>query len=67
MRVTDGSGIQTNMAGKYRCREILAPGDIEDYRESTLTFPRLLLPLTRPAARGAATADGHGVGVFLAH
>lgn len=39
VRVTGGLGIQTNMAGKYRCQEILAPGNIEDYCESTLTFP----------------------------
>lgn len=67
MRVTDRLGIQTNMAGNYRCREILAPDNIEDYSESTLTFPYLLLPLTRPTACGAATADSHDVGVFLAH
>lgn len=67
MRVTDRLGIQTDMAGKYRCQAILAPGNIEDYRESTLTFPQMLLPLTWPTACGAATADSHGVGVFLAH
>lgn len=67
MRVTDRLGIQTDMAGKYRCQEILALCNIEDYRESTLTFPQLLLPLTRPTACCAATAGSHGVGVFLAH
>lgn len=39
LRVTDRLGIQTNMADKYRCQEILAPGNIEDYCESNLTFP----------------------------
>jgi len=39
VRVTDRLGIQTNMADKYRCQEILAPGNIEDYCESNLTFP----------------------------
>lgn len=68
VRVTDRLGIQTNMADKYRCQEILAPGNIEDYCESNLTFPWLLLPLIWPMARGAAaTADSHDAGVFLAH
>lgn len=39
VRVIDGLGIQTKMAGKHRCQEILAPGNIEDYCESNLTFP----------------------------
>lgn len=67
MRVIDGLGTQTNMAGKYRCQEMLAPGNIEDYCESNLTFPRLLLPLIWPKACGAATDASHVVGVFLAH
>ena len=67
MRVTDGLGIQTNMAGKYRCQEILAAGNIEDYHESNLTFPSLLLSLIWPEACGVATADSHDVDVFLAH
>lgn len=58
---------QTNMAGKYRCRDIEAPGNIEDYCESNVTFPLLLLPLIWPTACDVATADSHDVVVFLAH
>lgn len=68
MRVTDRLGIQTNMADKYRCQEMLAPGNIEGYCESNLTFPRLLLPLIwHTACVAAATVDSHDAGVFLAH
>lgn len=55
------------MASKCRCQEILALGKIEDYCGSTLTFPRLLLPLVYPTAYVAASTDSHDVGVFLAH
>lgn len=66
-RVTDEPGLHTNMASKHRCREKLALGNIEDYCNCNLTFPWLLPSLIWPEARGAATADGHDVGVFLAH
>lgn len=59
VRVTDGLGIQTNMAGKYRCQDLLAPGNIEGYCESNLTFSC--------HSFCGATAARHDVGVFLAH
>lgn len=66
-RVTGGLGIQTNMAGRHRCQQTQAPGNIEDYSESKPTFPELFPSLIWPWARAAATADSHDVGVFLAH
>lgn len=65
-RVTGGLGIQ-KMAGRHRCQQKQAPGNIEDYSESKPTFPELLPSLIWPRACAAVTADSHDVGVFLAH
>lgn len=67
VRVTDGLGTQTNMAGKDRCQEMLARGNIEGYYESNLTFPLLEVLFSPYHSLGGATAGGHDVGVFLAH